>query len=295
MVRIEEGFLNIHGLRIYFKLYNVGSRIDLVVLHGGPGASHDYLIPLAELSNYGINVLFYDQFGSGRSDEPSDFSRYTVDYGIEEAEEIRKQVFNDKVVMLGHSYGGMLALAYALKYQDNLVGLIISNGLSSIPLTVQEMRRLIEELPERYRNAIKKYEQIQDYQNPEYLEAVQYFYKQHVTRLDELPEPVKVSFEYAQKRRTYAIMNGPNEFTITGTIKDFDITDQLHKIRVPTLIITGKYDEVTPRIAELMSSKIRDSRLVLFEKSSHMPMWEEKDKYLAVVRDFIFELYNKNK
>ncbi|WP_243680136.1 hypothetical protein [Vulcanisaeta souniana] len=78
MVRIEEGFLNIHGLRIYFKLYNVGSRIDLVVLHGGPGASHDYLIPLAELSNYGINVLFYDQFGSGRSDEPSDFSRYTV-------------------------------------------------------------------------------------------------------------------------------------------------------------------------------------------------------------------------
>ncbi|WP_243680137.1 proline iminopeptidase-family hydrolase [Vulcanisaeta souniana] len=200
------------------------------------------------------------------------------------------------MVMLGHSYGGMLALAYALKYQDNLVGLIISNGLSSIPLTVQEMRRLIEELPERYRNAIKKYEQIQDYQNPEYLEAVQYFYKQHVTRLDELPEPVKVSFEYAQKRRTYAIMNGPpNEFTITGTIKDFDITDQLHKIRVPTLIITGKYDEVTPRIAELMSSKIRDSRLVLFEKSSHMPMWEEKDKYLAVVRDFIFELYNKNK
>lgn len=283
--------MHIYGLRIYFKLYDASSRINLMVLHGGPGASHDYLLPLAELSNYGINVLFYDQFGSGRSDEPSDLSKYTVDYGVEEAEEVRKQIFNDKVVMLGHSYGGMLALAYALKYQDNLVGLIVSNGLSSVPLTVQEMRRLIEELPEKYRNAIKRYEQVQDYQNPEYLEAVQYFYRQHVIRLDELPEPVKVSFEYAQKRRTYAIMNGPNEFTITGTIKDFDITDQLHKIRVPTLIITGKYDEVTPRIAEIMHSRIRNSRLVLFENSSHMPMWEEKDKYLAVIRDFIFELY----
>ena len=283
--------MHIYGLRIYFKLYDASSRINLMVLHGGPGASHDYLLPLAELSNYGINVLFYDQFGSGRSDEPSDLSKYTVDYGVEETEEVRKQIFNDKVVMLGHSYGGMLALAYALKYQDNLVGLIVSNGLSSVPLTVQEMRRLIEELPEKYRNAIKRYEQVQDYQNPEYLEAVQYFYRQHVIRLDELPEPVKVSFEYAQKRRTYAIMNGPNEFTITGTIKDFDITDQLHKIRVPTLIITGKYDEVTPRIAEIMHSRIRNSRLVLFENSSHMPMWEEKDKYLAVIRDFIFELY----
>lgn len=293
MAHIREGFLRIYGLKIYFKLYDAGSRINLMVLHGGPGASHDYLIPLAELSNYGINVLFYDQFGSGRSDDPNDISKYTVDYGVEEAEEVRKQVFNDKVVMLGHSYGGMLALAYALKYQDNLVGLIVSNGLSSVPITVQEMRRLIEELPEKYKNAIRRYEQLQDYQNPEYLEAVQYFYKQHVIRLDELPEPVKVSFEYAQKRRTYTIMNGPNEFTITGTIKDFDITDQLHKIRVPTLIITGKYDEVTPRVAELMHGRIKNSRLVLFENSSHMPMWEEKDKYLAVVKDFILELYNK--
>ncbi len=289
---IEEGYLNILGLRIYYKFYRAHSRLNLMVLHGGPGASHDYLIPLAELSSYNINVLFYDQFGSGRSDEPNDLSKYTVDYGVEEAEEVRKQIFNDdKIVLLGHSYGGMLALAYALKYQDNLIGLIISNGLSSIPYTLQEMKRLIEELPERYRLAIKRYDEMGDYEHPDYVEAVQYWIRQHVIRMDNLPEPVRISFDYASKRKTYRIMNGPNEFTITGTIKDWDVTDQLWRIRVPTLIITGKYDEVTPNVAELMHRNIKNSRLIMFENSSHMPMWEEKKKYLDTVKNFVYEIF----
>ncbi|BDB99751.1 proline iminopeptidase [Saccharolobus caldissimus] len=294
MVEVEEGYKIIFGIRIYYKLYKADNKEKkLITLHGGPGGSHDYLIPLADLANYGVNVLFYDQFGCGRSDDPKDPSNYTIDYGVEELEELRKQVFgNDKVVLLGHSYGGALAIAYALKYQDNLKGLIISSGLSSVPYTVKEMQRLIEELPEEYKNAIKKYGSIGDYKNPEYLRAVKYFYDKHLLRLKEMPEPVKRTFEFLEKRKTYEIMNGPNEFTIIGTIKDWDVTDQLYKIRVPTLITVGKYDEVTPNVAELIHKNIKGSELVIFENSSHMAMWEERDKYLNTILNFINKVYS---
>ncbi|WP_338599072.1 proline iminopeptidase-family hydrolase [Sulfolobus tengchongensis] len=296
MINIEEGYRNILGIRIYYKMYKASnSNKNLITLHGGPGGSHDYLIPLAELANYGINVLFYDQFGCGRSDDPKDPSEYTIERGVEELEELRKQIFgNEKVVILGHSYGGALAIAYALKYQQNLRGLIISSGLSSVPYTVKEMRRLIDELPEKYRNAIKKYESLGDFRNPEYLEAVKFFYSKHLLRLEEMPEPVRRTFEFLEKRRTYEIMNGPNEFTIIGTIKDWDVTEQLSKINVPTLITVGRYDEVTPNVAELIHKNVKGSKLVIFENSSHMAMWEEKDKYLKVVRDFIDEVYSRN-
>ncbi len=290
-MEIEEGYKTIFGIKIYYKLYKTGSNKKLITLHGGPGGSHDYLIPLADLANYGINVLFYDQFGCGRSEDPKDPSDYTVEHGVEELEELRKQVFNDKVVILGHSYGGLLALAYAIKYQHNLKGLIVSSGLSSVPYTVKEMQRLIDELPKEYRDAIRKYDALKDYKNPEYLRAVNYFYSQHLLRLKEMPEPVKKTFEFLEKRKTYEIMNGPNEFTIIGTIKDYDITDQLSKIQVPTLITVGRYDEVTPNVAELIHKNIKGSRLVIFENSSHMAMWEEREKYISVVREFIEEVY----
>ncbi len=160
-----------------------------------------------------------------------------------------------------------------------------------MPYTVKEMQRLINDLPEKYKAAIRKYDQLKDYKNPEYLEAVNYFYKTHLLRLDQMPEAVKRTFEYLEKRKTYEIMNGPNEFTIIGTIKDVDLTDQLKRIAVPTLITVGKYDEVTPNVAELIHKGIRGSRLVLFENSSHMAMWEEREKYLSTVLEFINQVY----
>lgn len=293
-MNFKEGFFDIYGIKIYYKIFNADKAYaNLITLHGGPGGTHDYLLPLAELSNRGINVLFYDQFGCGRSEEP-DVSKFTVEYAVEEVEKVREQAFgSSKVFLLGHSYGGMLALAYALKYQSNLKGLIVSSGLSSVPLTVQEMRRLIERLPRKYKEAIKKYEAINDFNNPEYLEAVNYFYRKHLFRTDEYPEEVKRTFEYLAKRRVYSIMNGPNEFTIVGTIKDFDVTDQLNKITIPTLITVGRYDEVTPRVAKVIHKGIKGSKLVILKNSSHMCMWEEKDTYLKIVEDFIKEISTK--
>jgi len=275
------------GLKIYYKRVGDGDK-KLVTLHGGPGASHDYLSPLAKLGDRGITVLFYDQFGCGRSDEPSDLSLFTVDYGVEEVEEVRKAAFGDeKIYLLGHSYGGLLALAYALKYQANLKGLIVSSGLSSVPYTVKEMNRLKAELPVQVQSTLDKYESLQDFTNPEYLKAVDQFYKKHLLRLENMPEDVKRSLDYTAKRKVYGYMNGPNEFTITGVIKDWDRTKDLSVIKVPTLVTVGRYDEVTPNVAKLIHRNISNSILKVFENSSHMAMWEEPKEYLDTIEKFI--------
>ena len=288
-MRLEKGFLHVLGLKIYYKKFDAGSGArKLLTLHGGPGMSHDYLLPLAKLAERGITVLFYDQFGCGKSEEPSDTSKFTIDYGVEEAEQVRKSAFGEeKIYLMGSSYGGALALAYSLKYQKNLKALVVSGGLSSIPYAVKEMNRLRSMLPKKVLSVMQKYEARQDFQNPEYQQAVEYFYRKHLLRLKKWPKEVTTSLEYAGARKVYSIMNGPNEFTITGTIKDWDITDKLDKIELPTLITVGKYDEVTPNVAKILNRRIKDSSLKVFQRSSHLTMWEEPSLYLKTVETFI--------
>jgi len=288
-MKVVEGYLKVNGLRLYYKKVGSGSR-KVLTLHGGPGMSHDYLLPLAKLSNYGMTVLFYDQFGCGRSEEPSDTSKFTVEYAVEEVEGVRKAAFGyEKVYLYGSSYGGMLALAYAVKYQKWLRGLIVAGGLSSVPFAAQEMARLRSELPKKVQDVLAKYESKEDYNNPEYQKAVEVFYKRHFLRLNEWPKEVMKSLEYAASRKVYPIMNGPNEFTITGTIKDFDITDKISAIKVPTLITVGEYDEVTPNVAEIIHKKIKGSQIKVFPNASHLTMWEKPRLYLNTVKDFILK------
>lgn len=287
MANYTEGYVLVNGIRLYYRLAGQGGFAKLICLHGGPGGSCDYLSPLFRLAERGVEVLMYDQFGCGRSEDPPE-SCYTVEYGVEEVEGVRRAFYGErKVFVLGHSYGGMLAIAYALKYQHNLEGLIVSSGLSSVPLTVKEMRRLISELPEEVRKTIERYEALGDYKNPEYLKAVEEFYRRHLIRLPKIPEDVAKTMEFLEKRKVYRIMNGPNEFTIIGTIRDWDVTHRLGEIRVPTLITVGRYDEVTPTVAEVIHKGIPGSRLKLFENSSHMAMWEEPEEYINTVYEFI--------
>ncbi len=285
---IEEGFKDVLGLKIYYKIVRAQPEIaKLLTMHGGPGSSHDYLLPLADLADRGITVIFYDQFGCGRSEEP-DRSKFTIEYGVEEAEELRRKLVGDeKVFLMGSSYGGALALAYSLKYQDRLRGLIISGGLSSVPLAVSEMKRLIEGLPADSRDAIRRFEQTGDEEDPAYKRAVQEFYSKHLLRLAEVPEPVKASLDFAEERNVYRVMNGPNEFTITGVIKNWDITDRLSEIRLPVFITVGEYDEVTPRVAQVIHEKIAGSQIMIFKDCSHLTMWENREGYNAALENFI--------
>ncbi len=292
----EEKYLEVQGLKIYTKTYRAkNEKALLLTMHGGPGMTHDYLLPLADLANEGITVVFYDQFGCGRSDEPHDPSSFTIEYGVREAEELRQKLFgNRKIFLMGSSYGGALALAYSLKHQDKLLGLIVTGGLASVDLTVKEMRRLIGNLPQKERDAIRKYGDAEDYPNPEYVDAVWYFYHKHLLRMKEYPKEVMTSLEYGEKRNVYRIMNGPNEFTITGTIKGWDITGDLHTIRIPTLITVGEFDEVTPLVARAIHDEIRGSRLEILDGCSHLSFWEDQERYNKLLLDFMLGTAGKS-
>ncbi len=284
----EDGFVEVNGIKLYYERFGKGNRHKLLTLHGGPGGTHDYLLPLADLAKMGFDVVFYDQFGCGKSDYPKNESDYSLEYAVEEVEGIRKSMFgNTRINLFGNSWGGMLSLAYAIKYQKNLFSVTSSSGLSSIPETVSEMHRLIGMLPEQYRKGIEDHESKGEYDHPDFIEATEYFMRQHVLRMDEWPDEVTRMLEMTEKRGTYLKMNGPSEFTIVGLIKDIDFTDELHKIGIPTLLTCGRYDEVTPEIQEHMHSLIPSSELAIFEESSHLQFWEERGPYMSKLSDFI--------
>lgn len=289
-VTISEGYQDVNGLRIYFKIFRAkNEKAKLMTMHGGPGMSHDYLLPLSDMAQEGITVMFYDQFGCGRSDEP-DESKFTIDYGVEEAEILRRNLFGtEKIFLMGSSYGGCLALAYSLKYQKNLKGLIITGGLASVPFAVSEMGRLIREMEPWAREAILKYGNAGDFQNVEYQKAANLFYREHLLRMDEYPGEVTRSLEYGASRNVYRIMNGPNEFTINGTIKDWDVTSRISSIRIPTLVTAGEFDEVTPNVAEAIHRQIAGSKLRVFKGCSHLTMWEDREGYNNELKNFIID------
>lgn len=284
----EDGFVEINGIKLYYERFGKGNKHKLLALHGGPGGTHDYLLPLKDLAKMDFDVVFYDQFGCGKSDYPKSESDYSLEYAVEEVDGVRKVMFGDtRINLFGNSWGGMLSLAYAIKYQAHLITLTSSSGLSSIPETVKEMHRLISLMPDEYRKAIEEHEPKGEYDHPDFLEATEYFMRQHVLRMDVWPEEVTRMLEMTEKRGTYLKMNGPSEFTIVGLIKDIDFTPDLSKIKVPTLLTCGKYDEVTPEIQEHMHSLISSSNVEVFENSSHLQFWEERDDYMKKLSEFI--------
>lgn len=282
----QSGFVKVNGFNLFYKTFGTAKEV-LLCLHGGPGATHQYLLSLGELGDDKLKVVLWDQLGVGNSEKPKETSILTIENGAEDVEGIRKALNLGKVCLLGSSYGGALALQYALKYQHNIKKMIIAGGLASFPETIAEMNRLKRLLPMDVQETMAKYEARWAFQHPEYLKAVDVFYRNYLCRLPEWPDEVTRSLN-DMSIPVYWTMNGPNEFTIIGNLKDWDITARLQEIKVPTLITVGRYDEVTPKVAETIHRGIRGSRLVVFEKSAHLTMWDEKDLFLKTVREFIF-------
>ena len=279
--------MSIRGYRLYWKsVGDPGSRGTVVVLHGGPGATHDYLAPFADLARAGYRVVFYDQIGCGRSALARSTKEYSIDRDVADLEELRRKLRLGRIHVIGSSYGGLLAIAYTLAHPHPVRSLVSASGLASVPLTIREMERLKSELPERVRSVLRRYEARGEYDHPRYLAAVREFYRRHLCRLPKWPAEVAYSLDHTSLPK-YGTMNGPNEFTITGTIRDYDATDRLHEIRVPTLVTAGRYDEVTPVVARSIHEHIPGSELVVFSKSSHLAFWEERRAYLATVRKFL--------
>jgi proline-specific peptidase len=288
---VTEGRIPFGGGETWYQVVGAGEqpgKLPLLCLHGGPGALHDYLEPLGALTETGRRVIFYDQIGCGKSWLQADPSKWTVELFVDEVAAVRDGLGLDRIHLFGSSWGGMLAMEYALTGPDGLASLVLSSSPASIPVWAEEANRLRRELPEATQRVLDEHEAAGTIDSPEYEEATVEFYKRHVCRLDPWPAYVNRSFAGLQEHpEVYITMQGPNEFVITGTLKDWDITARLGEIRVPTLITAGRYDEFTPRQAQALHEGIPGSELVTFEESSHMQFAEEPERYLQVVSDFL--------
>ena len=260
-----EGFLPFRDFRTWFRVagdVEGPGRLPLLVLHGGPGSAHDALEGLGALSEQGRRVVFYDQLGSGNSDRPEDPSLWTVDTFLDQLRSVREGLGLDRIHLFGSSWGGMFALEYALTQPEGLESLVLNSTPVSAPRWAEETARLAAGLDD------------------------QEFRRRHIIRLD--PEPEVLARARAKfGKQVYETMWGPNEFTVTGRLKDWDVTDRLDEIRVPTLITSGRHDECTPELVEPLNAGITGSEWVLFEESAHMPYLEESERYLEVIAEFL--------
>jgi proline-specific peptidase len=260
-------------------------QVPLLALHGGPGIPHDYIENLADLASDSRRVVLYDQLGCGRSDQPEDLSFCRVERFVEELGIVRRALDLDRIHLLGQSWGGMLAIEYMLTQPEGIVSLILASTLSSMPLWIAEANRLREALPPEVQATLLRHEQADTLDDPEYMQATQVFYDRHVIRLKPIPPHVQRAMD--QAGQVYLTMNGPTEFHVIGTIKDWDRTNRLSEIRVPTLITSGRSDESTPLLNEVLHKGIPGSQWIIFEHSSHMAHVEERELYLATVKAFI--------
>jgi proline-specific peptidase len=285
-----EGYIPFKGYRTWYKIVgdpaNDAERPPLLALHGGPGAPHDYLDNLARLADAGRRVIFYDQLGCGLSDKTGKPEMYTVDLFVEEIGAVRQALGLERLHLLGQSWGGMLAMAYALTQPQGVASLIIESSPASMPLWVAEANRLRQELPPDVQEALLRHEADNTTDSPEYQEAMMVFYDRHVIRVKPMPDYVARAFETISPE-VYNTMNGPSEFHVIGTLKDWDITDRLSEISLPTLLLSGRYDEATPTIVGEIHKRISGSEWVLFEKSSHMSHVEEEDRWMEVVNAWL--------
>jgi L-proline amide hydrolase len=268
-----------------------GGAAPLVVLHGGPGAAHDYLLSLTDLARDGRAVVLYDQVGNGRSThyEGRNGDFWTVDLFVRELHNLVEALgIADRHHILGQSWGGFLAQEYALTRPPGLRAQVLANTAASFPDFLAEANRLRAQLPPEVEATLKRHEEAGTTDDPEYEEACMVFYKRHVCRLEDWPAEIVAGFDWIAKDPTvYHTMNGPSEFHVIGSIKDWQVKDRLGEIDVPTLLVSGRYDEATPALQETLQAGIDGAEWELFDESSHTPHYEERERYMQVVGDWL--------
>ncbi|MBK8033174.1 MAG: proline iminopeptidase-family hydrolase [Chloroflexi bacterium] len=287
--RIVEGTIPFKGYQTWYRIVGEGDKTPLLCLHGGPGATHDYLESLDAMADTGRRVIYYDQLGCGRSAiDVSKPELWTVELYVEEVDVVRRALSLDRIHLLGQSWGGMLAMQYMLTQPPGIASLTIASSPASMKQWVAEANRLREELPPEVQATLLEHEIAGTTSSQQYKDATKVFNDRHVCRLLPYPDYVKRSFDYLDEGgEVYNTMNGPNEFHVIGTIRDWDIIDRLPEIKAPTLVTSGRHDEATPLIAETVKNGIPGAQWVIFENSSHSSHVEEADRYMQVLTQFI--------
>ncbi len=279
--------------RVWTKRVGNNPTIKVLLLHGGPGATHEYFEAMDSwFPGAGIEYYYYDQLGSFYSDQPADTSLWRTDRFVEEVEQVRQALGlgPDNFYLLGHSWGGILALEYALKYQQNLKGLIISNMMASIPAYNEYAHNtLMPAMDPDVLAEIQKLEATGDTENPRYMELlVPNHYEQHILRLpaDQWPDPVNRAFAHINPS-VYVLMQGPSELGASGRLLEWDRTGDLGQITVPTLVVGARYDTMDPQHMEWMAGAVQHGRYLYCPNGSHMDMYDDQETYMTGVIRFL--------
>jgi proline iminopeptidase len=286
----REGHVRVRGKRLFYRSFGDGQRGTVLALHGGPGLTHDYLTPLADLVVSGYRVVLYDQLGCGRSERPESYRGYTIRRGAEEADELRRRLRLGRVHLLGHSYGGALALETALRHSEGLKSLVVSSGFASMDTLWRGFRKRVAQLSPANRQAYLRADR-SGVETKASARASEEFRRRFSEHLENQPYELWKSFRLANPRIA-AAMGFSAKRTIddgfqSGTMAGWDVTRKLSRLRMPVLVLVGEYDHCVPACAREIHRAIPRSRLVVARGEGHMPMFENRDRFTSVLRGFL--------
>jgi proline iminopeptidase len=285
----SSGHIEVAGGRVWYRSNGDRhrTRAPLLVIHGGPGAPHDYLLPLLAMSGE-RRVVFYDQLDTGRADRPGDPKNWTVERFVDEVERVRGALGLTELHILGNSWGGTIAAEYAMRRPGGLKSLVLAGPLLNTQRWIADNAEYVHALPKRAREALERSGGQGTEQDNEVAAAIAAFNKRHLCRLDVWPDYLQAAMN-AHNTVLYNYMWGPAEFVCTGTLKDYDCVGRLREILAPTLFICGEFDESNPATARQFGRKMKGAQLAVIPNASHLAHIENPDVYLPMLRTFLRE------
>jgi len=280
-----EGYIDVPGGKVWYKITGEGDKTPLLILHGGPGATSYYLKPLEALGK-NRPVIFFDQLGCGRSTLKIDTSQMNIKFYVEEVDRVKKALGLKNFYLYGQSWGTILAAEYYFTHPEGIKGIILASPALSGKLWIRDSRLLLKQLPDSLQQIIRKHEADKSFGSPEYQKALMVYYQKHIARKLPWSADIDSTFRYLGED-VYVHMNGPSEFTFTGTLQYYDATPRLHSIKIPALFICGEYDEARPETTEYYASLVHGSKFVVIKNAAHMTMQDNPEQDISEINDFL--------
>jgi L-proline amide hydrolase len=287
----KEGFVDVDGGKVWYRIVGSGPGTPLLVLHGGPGVPSYYLKPLAALGDE-RPVVFFDQLGCGHSPAADDTSLWTIYNFVKQVGDVRRALGLNEIYLYGHSWGTILAAEYMFTKPQGVRGLILASPALDIPRWGHDAERLLTTLPDSVQEAIHRHEADGTTDSPEYQNAVMTYYYKFLARRQ--PWSADIDSSFAQiNQALYNYMNGPSEFTLTGTLQNYDCTAHLHELTIPVLFTAGEFDEAVPSTVTYFKGLVPHAEMVTFKGCGHLTMQDDSVHYVAAVREFLDNMDKK--
>lgn len=281
----DEGFVEVTGGKVWYRIVGSGENTPLLVLHGGPGTSSIYLKPLEALGT-DRPVIFYDQLGGGKSPNPPDTTLWTIEHFVKEIAQVREALGLKEIHLYGHSWGTMLAVDYVLSRPVGVSSLILASPILSMPRWIHDSDSLLGTLPDSLQEVIRRHEREQTTGSPEYQSALMVYYANFFAIKQPWADDMDSAFALTNQEM-YSYMWGPSEFTVSGTLSDYDRTGRLGEITIPTLLTAGQFDYCTPATVEYYRSLIPGAEFALLKNCAHMTMHDDPVADIRTIREFL--------